>query len=924
MAPKSVKTSSSRTTDILLLETSADSQTPRNLDLTLILKGTPPGPGEYYFYAYFNRVTLIAGKWSHNDIFESEMMPVLNLDDPEVQEMIANTPLVLILRFAGGKGTKELDPLAHPDNRAGASVDLFPLILGEQKTMVTAPLVSVNTGERYADCSVIVRAVSEGTKDNNLVPLMLTMISVHCLPPAKDNTFYVSAIGLNELHEPKAINFNLSLSTENAEKIVFAAVSTAGYAANTAINVHSDDKFIPDDLKCHNKKTCRSFYWNAMKRVLVDPELLYERLSSPFMIEIAGVPRTGKIDIRGRYMGIVDARVLLEPGQMSVTVCSKLVLYNENNTLDNIGPLLDLPPTSAKSARDVDAKITDEFDHSTYAVIRFDLTESLVPKSKLEGLYYMMGFLPPGDANVLSNDTGSDSVQCDPVDAPTIRKEAGALAVHKELSGLACKGMIPMTQGIKRTAANRLLMRVRVMLKSFPPGECSYLDYQDTVTGQHASSRRAVTASFAPQPPPPRLPNKNAASRCRIAGDNRIADIHLETSLKVPNHPSVLISKILRCLEERDDAEAKIYLLEALKILTTNRYLLWIFGGIQFDQGPECSDRAGAALRIAVKGDYSDGTANAIGWAALHTFHHFHGNICAAHVAAKKMRKAFSLPVDWDLIINRWTETSGEEEVYWIPEVISSDNPLLIAAAFFLCLRCFRFSEKLLNCVEQECASYGVGTEYVKTKISPDVYYLRAASLILRRSYSSAMEKIQEAVDKFGPTPKISQMRVTCLACIRKWMWDEECSKALLEAENAGSVLCSSLLFSAALSELKTDPDTALQKAARAHKKNPSGHTSLLLGRIYAALGKQWFAERWLAVAVNTEPLLADGWAMLALLAMYDRNLNKARAMLRTARQAGPVSPDIEKELKRVMEKVGLDQLPDILVANLCLCDHID
>lgn len=921
--PKSQKTAtSSGTTDTqtdILADSSESSPTPRSVSLTLILKGTPSGSEEHNLLAYFNGILILSGKWHNDEVLESESLPLINLKEPIFQTMIANTPLILLLRALGGKPAKDPDPLNHPDNRAGACIDLFPLLIGEQKILITAPLVSVQTGER-TNCSVIVRAISLGKMDDKQVPLVLTMISVHCLPVAKDNTFYISAIGLNEVHNPIAINFNLSLSSANAEKIVFAAVSTAGNAANTAMNVHTKDKFVPNDLQLQDTEQCRSFYWNAIRRVLVDPESLRERLSSPFMIEVAGVPRTGKIDVRGRYMGVVDARVLLEPGQIGVTVCSKLVQYNEANTPDNIGPLLDLPPMSAKaSARDTDPSVVDEFGHTAYAVIRLDLTEAIIPKSKLENLYEIMGFLLPEKTDIPLKKSRSDSVQDDlGIDARTIRKEGGALAVHKELSGLACKGMIPMNQGIKRTAANRLLMRVRSLLKNFPPGDCSYLDYQDTVTGQHAASRRAVTASFAPQTPAPRLPSIAAAARCRIAGDTRIADIHLETCFKVPEYyATALISKVLRLLEDGNEDDAKNHLYEALDSLPRNRYLLWIFGGLEFDR-KEFSYVAGAALRIAVKGEYSDGTANSIGWAALHTFHHYNGNIYAAFVAAMKMRKNFALPVEWDQIIVRWTEANGEEEIYWIPETVSSDNPFLIAAAFFLCLRCYRFSEKLLQCVENGCASRGSNS--IKYQVCPDVYYLRAASLILRHDYNHAMEMIIKAINKFGPTPKMSQMRATCLARIRNW--DNDCDKALLEAERAGSDLCSSLLYSAALSDFKLDPMAALQRAARAHKQNPSGHTALLIGRIYVALDKQWFAERWISAAVNTEPLLADGWAMLALLAMYERNIDKARVMLRTARQAGPVSPDIEIEVSKVMEMVEVDRLPDFLVKHLCFCDH--
>lgn len=899
------------------LDTNDSFATPRSMSLTLVLNGSPPGPGEFNFFAMFNGIIILEARWSDGTVLDAESLHI-DLKDPYFQKAIADKPLLFLLRAVGGKGTKDPDPLSHPENRAGASVDLFPLILGEEEVFITANMVLITTGE-ITDCFVEVRAISLGTKDESIIPLQLTMISAHCLPLAKEGTVYLSAIGLNEVHKPKAINFHMSLSTPKAEKIVWASVNTAGYAANTAMSVPTEDMFIPNDLQPQNTDICRSVYWNAMKRVLVDPNSFFERLSSPFLIEVAGVPRTGKIDIRGRYMGLVDAKVLLEPGQMSVTVCAKLLFFTEANTTEHGGALLELPPVSAKASARETEFILDEYGHNAYAVIRFDLMESLAANSKLAALYETIGYpLPEGPVAPIDHLDTDTAPEESIIDVRRVRKEGGALAVHKELSGLACKGAIPMTQGIKRTAANRLLMRVRAMLKSFPPGECSYIDWQDTVTGQHAASRRAVTASFAPQPPPPRLPGKVAAARCRIAGDTRIADKHIKTNLKVAgSHPRSLISKTLRCLEERNDVDAKNYLIEALNSQSRNRYLLWILGGIEFDQ-EETADIAGAALRIAVKGEYSDGTANAIGWAALHAFHHSKGNVHAAFVAAKKMRKAFSLPTEWNKILERWTDTSGEEEIYWIPGVIASDNPILIAAAFFLCLRCYKLCERLLQCVEQDCAVRG--SVKLKCKICPDVYYLRAASQILRRQFDSAMEMTLEGIKRFGPSPIMAQMRVTCLTCIRNW--DRECDLALREAEKAGSELSPALLYRAALSKFKSDPKVAMQRVARAHKVSPSAYTALLIGRIYVKLGDEWLAERWLAAAVKTEPLLSDGWAMLSLLAMYEKNLDKAKIMLRTARQVGPVSPDIDEEVRKLMDIVQLDQMPDFLVKNICFCEH--
>ncbi|CAH1646278.1 unnamed protein product [Spodoptera littoralis] len=915
------KISASVSTDPTLLIESNDSlHAPRCVSLSMVLQGASHVPGEYHFLALFNGSTLVETKWQDDETIMSITMPI-NINDPHAQTIVANSPLFLLMRITGGKTSKEPDPLIHPDNRYGASVDLFPLLLGEQRILVTSNLVSTSTGE-ISPYSVVVRAISPGLVDETMVPLTMTMISAHCLPTAKDGTVYISAIGLNGIHKPKAMPFNMSLSSAGAQKIVFANVSTGGPAAETAMNVHTDDIFMPSDIKIQEHKNCRHFYWNAMKRVLVDPEQLYARLSSPFTLEVAAVPRFGKVEVRGRYLASVDAKVLLEPGQTGVTICSKLKLFTETNKFESACNLLDLPASSAKaSVREGEHEVLDEYGHNSYIIIRFDLAESLVQKSKLDNLYDIMGFSLPKDANIPKDHSDSDIVGVDTiVDARTISKEAGALAVHKELSALACKGVIQMNQGIKKTAANRLLMRVRAVLKNFPPGNCSYLDWQDTVTAQHAACRRAVTASFAPQPPPLRLPSNIAAARCRIAGDNRIAEIHNETNYKIiGRHPRTLITKTLRCIEEGKNEDAKNYLLEALSGQTRNRYLLWMYGGLQFDGKDEDLVIAGAALRIAVKGDYSDGTANSIGWAALHAFHHVNGNEYAAFVCAKKMRKAFSLPLEWDKILARWTETSGEEEIYWLPTVIATDNPILIAAAFFLCLRCYRFTEALLQCVESDCASSGNYT--FQCEITPDVYYLRAAAMVLERKLEAAMEIIREGINKFGPTPVMSQMRATCMARIRNW--DRDCEIAIHQAENAGSELCSSLLYVASLKSFKLNPMVALQRAARAHRAAPSGHTALLIGRIYATMGKVWLAERWLAAAVNTEPLLADGWAMLAILAMYDLDLNKARVMLRTAKQVGPLSPDIDKELTKVMELVGLEKMSDFLVKNLCLCDYI-
>lgn len=920
MSPKdSKKGSKTPTTDKSSCLSDETFCTPRFVSLSLLLYGEPPG--DWIFLTIFNSSVILEGKWHNGAQFEIEALP-FNLKDPDCQALIAEIPLIFLLRMSAGKTAKELDPLQNLDNRAGATIDLLPLILGEEQIFIKVPLVYTNTGLK-TECSVQVSALTSEPLEEDIgkIPLMITMISAHCLPFAREGTVYLAAVGLDRVTVPISVNFGMSVSTPAATKIVWASASNGGQAANTSFNVHNEDIFTPEGLFPEETDECRNFYWNAMNRVLVDPKLLKTRLPFTFLFELAGVPRLGKIDVRGRYMGFIDAAVLLEQGQLGVTTSTKLLSYNESELPEYTCALLELPPSSAKvSVRESDL-IVDEFGHTAYVVLRFDLAEPLVPKVKVAMLFETIGLVPPDGPVAPVDELDVEPQPEDPViDVRRIRKEGGALAVHKELSGLACRGAVPMNQGIKRTAANRLLMRVRSMLKQFSPGECSYIDWQDTVTGQHAASRRAVTTSFAPQPPPVRPPARYAASRCRMAGDKRIADKHINSNLKYASgHPRSLICKALRCLDQRNDLDAKNYILEGLGAQPRNRFLLWVFGGQEFDKGIEASEMAAAAFRIAVKGDYSDGTANAIGWAALHTLYHLNNNSHAAFVSAKKMRKSFELPIEWKKFIERWIETSGEEEVFWFPAVVSSTNPLLIAAAFFLCLRCYKFSEVLLLCVEKGCATRG-NRFGLQTKLSQDIDYLRAASLVLRRQLDKALDITEKGIKTYGPSAIMSQMHATCLMCIHGW--DGECEKALVEAEKAGAELCSSLLLTAALSSFMSNPKSALQRAARAHKQNPCAHSALMIGRIYAKMGEEGLAERWVAAAVKSEPLLADGWAVLALLAMYEQNLDKARTMLRTAKQVGPVSPDIDEEVKRVMEIVQIEVLPESLVKNLCLCDY--
>ncbi|CAK1552598.1 unnamed protein product [Leptosia nina] len=850
--------------------------TPRETSVSLTLQGETPGPGDWLFLVVFDGQIILEVKWINEVVHFIQALP-LDLKKPNDQSLLASCPLTFLLRAVGGKGVKDPDPLMHIDNRIGGNVDLFPLVLGEEKIMVKTLLYVISTGE-ITTCSVTVHAETNGIIENNRVPLIMTMISAHCLPVAREGTVYLSAIGLNDVHNPPAVNFGMSLSSSSAKKVVWSSISNAAYAANTHFNVPKEDKYIPEDCDPKNGEACTCVYWNSMKRVLVDPIALRERLENgSFLIEIAGVPKQGKIDVRGRYMTFVDVGVLLEPGQYGVTTCANLAYFSENDLPEHVGPLLELPPTSAKiSVRESDM-VTDDFGHTAYIVVRFDLSECLVPKRKIATLYETLGFpVPEGPTGPVDELRAEPAVEDPTIDVKKIRKEGGALAVHKELCGLSCKGTIQMNQSIKRTAANRLLYRTRSMLKQFSPGDCSNIYLQDTITAQHVACRRAVTSSFAPQPPLPRPTSRVAAARSRIACDTRIANEHVEKNLKaLQKHPRPLLC--------------------------------------------DHTEEAHAALRIAAKGDVSDGVTNAISWAALHAFYHYNKNGYAAFIAAKKMRKAYELPREWKKFLQRWVETSGEEEALWLPNVIDISNPLLIASAFFLCLRCYRFSEMLLQCAQKGCAVRGSRLN-LKTVIKEDSYYVQAAAFLLKRKVDNALEVTENGIKKFGPSSMMSQMRATCLMYARGW--DGDCEDSLAEADRAGAEIPPSLLLRAALGGIKTDPEAALQRAARAHKLAPSAYSALAIGRIYMNIGKESLAERWVAAAVNTEPLLADGWAVLALLAMKERNLDKARTMLRTAKQAGPVSPDIKDDVKKAMKIVRLEGLPEMLVKDLCLCEY--
>ncbi|XP_028034606.1 uncharacterized protein LOC114246325 [Bombyx mandarina] len=894
---------------------------PRNISILLQMIGEPPSSGEWILLVFFNGQVVMTTKWYTESVIEIEYFPV-NLNDPDHQLMVADSPIVVILRSVSGKGAKDVDPLLNSDNWAGGNVDLMPFVLGEQEIKVRVPLVLIHNGDR-TNCSVIAHLEARGYSENNRVPLMITLLSVHCLPNAKDGTVYLGAIGLDSLTQ-NVMNFGNSLSFPEAKKIVWADVSNAGQAANTEFEIPNEDIYFPENVITPSKTSeCNRFYWYSMKRVLIDPNLLQERLRFPFYVEMAGVPRFGKIDVRGRFMGFVDAGVLLEPGQFGVTVGAQLMYYNESELPEKVGPLLDLPPASAKaSAREINT-VTDEYGHGAYFVIRFDLFEPLVPKAKMVSLYERIGFPVTDGSTVPVNElTVEPPPEDQTIDVRRIRSEGGALTVHQELSDLACKGTIPMNQGIKRSAANRLLMRVRSLLKQFPAGNCSVIDLQDTVTHQHVACRRAVTASFAPRPPSPRAVSLTLVARCRIAGYRKLAEKHLENNLNVAEQsPAVLLTKVLRLLEEGNNMEAKNFLLRALNVHSKNRYLLWIYGALNFDQGTEGKDLAAAAFRIAVRGDYSDGTGIAIGWAALHSFYHYHQNSYAAFVAAKKMRKSFELAKEWDKFLRRWIDASGEEEIFWIPASVTAANPFILAAAFFLCLRCYSFVNQILVCVERNCVNRGTRFDYT-IEIAPDYYYLQAASLLLRQEYDKAMEITHEGIKRFGPSAILSQINASCLTCSRGW--DGQCESALEEADKAGAQPCPAILLRAALGGMQSEPAVSLQRAARAHKMVPSGYSAFVLARIYNILGEKELAERWAAAAVKSEPLLSDGWAFLALLALHERKIDNAKAMMRTANQVGTVSNDINEALESLKAKINLERTPDFLARNVCYSKQYD
>lgn len=894
--------------------------TPRNIIMNVELEGERiEGPGECIFIVIWNGMVILEEKWQDGIIVENDEIPI-NLRDPATASVIADKPLALVMKLVSGKPSKDADPLLSVDIKAGSNIDMLPLLLGEEQIYVRVAFIYLLTGESTGCYAHVTITAGAGSDERS--PLLLTMISATCLPIAKEGTAYVSSLGLDELLDPIAIPFGMSATALSPNKLTWSSIVPLGYAAASEYNIPSEDLYMPSEMKSEKGQDCICTQWNICKRVLIDMDKFRERLRAPFLIEIAGVPKTGKMEVRGRYIGFVDAGVLLEPGEYGVTVCAKMIYYSEAALPEGLAPLLELPPSSAKPViRDTD-DVMDEKGHTTYIAIRFDVIEYLVPKIIISSLYEVIARDPVEGPSVTTEELYVAPPPEDPsIDVRKIRKECGAQAVHAELSSMACTGTIAMNQSIKKTAANKLLGRIKSMLRQFPPCTATDIDWQDVVSGQHSAARRAVTASFAPQPPPPHVPSHLAAARSRLARDSHLANFVTDAKLKrSPHHPRTFLIKALRLLEERCDSVAREILQKGVGVQPKNKYLLWAFGSLEIDDYPSDDGvvRAIAVFRIAAKSTNNDGTANAIGWAALHTLFHHAGQPHAAFVAARKMRKAYLLPRDWHGFLQRWTDISGEEECLWNPYILDTHNPLLLASAFFLCLRSYKFSNLLLNCCENGCATRGA-TNLLPTHEIVDVYYLRAASYLSRGKVDDALEQTQAGIKRYGPCSKTSQMKATCLLFANGW--DGECDNALTESEKAGAGPSPVLLLQAALGGMKTNPEVALQRAARAHKAAPCAHSALVLGRVYLHIEEDRLAERWAAAAVKLEPNLADAWAFMACIAIRRINIEKARSLLRTAYQVGPISSDIFQELQYLMAIVPAQSLANALVKELCLCD---
>ncbi|CAG9095890.1 unnamed protein product [Plutella xylostella] len=876
----------------------------------------------------FNDQVILETKWEDGVSLNPDVLQ-LDLSQPEDLCLATDTPVILILRtIVASKTPKKYEPMLHPDNKAGANIDILPIVLGQSELTINVPLVFIKTG-KDTGLSLNATVKSEPAIQHDNVLVTLTMLSAHCMPTVKEGTAYLSALALDDLVDPAAVKFGMSQTPSDEDpinKLVWPNASALGHGAKTGYDFPDDDIFMESNLKCSDN--CNNVHWKSVKRLLIDKEALRSRLETHFVIEIAAIPRTGKMELRGRYTGLVDAAVLLQPDQYGVTTSTRLIFYMEENKLPNVGSLLEVrtPQSGKASARSKHSKaetkegfVYDEQGHSAFITMRFDLSEPLVENPNFNSLFEPLDIvIADDDESKLKEELQLEPSPEDPtIDVRRIRKECGALAVHRELSELASRGPMTMNQSIKRTAANRLLSRVRTMVKQFSPEECANIEWQETVTAHHAASRQAVTASFRPQPPRIRQ-SLNGASDAAMAGKKEIAQYYIERNVKLaPNQPRPILAKAIHCLELRHDTEARDLLMQAVKAHPKNRYLLWAFAAQEFNKDEDAAQKATAALTIAVKGDYSDGPTISIAWAALHTVHHYLKNEHAAFVAVREMRKAFELPINWKGFLKKWEESSGIKEVFYMPSSLEVDDPFVLAAAFFLSLRGYALAESLLQCYEQGCSVRGsrLGLEL---NLGPNIYYVRAASLLLRRHHDEALNMVNSGTLRFGPCAILSQIRLACLFAMNGW--DEECETALIEAEKAGAE-CAALLMQAALAGMRSEPAVALQRAARAHKMASNAYTALTVGRVYSKLGERGLAERWAAAAVQLEPLLADGWAFLAGLALYRRDADKARAMLHTAKQAGEISPDLKEKIKTMISIVDARTLSHSLAKELCLCE---
>ncbi|GBP26196.1 hypothetical protein EVAR_74958_1 [Eumeta japonica] len=889
----------------------------RLIEMSLILDGILPT--EHKFLMIMNREVLLDIIWEDQSNLMLQKLPI-NLNNPNIASSLIDTPIVLLLRTIS-KSTKEYDPLLHPDNRAGANIDLLPVVLGEETYSIRVNLISLDTGLRTG-CSVEIFFETSNSMENR-IPLLVTMINASCLPPPpKDDTCYIAAMDFEGLCEPSTVSFGLAASTYDAERIKWTSIDMLGNICNSDYFCTREDFYTPPNIDVNTEKDkCKCEYWNNCRRLLIDSSKLLDRLKSPFFVEIAGIPKKGKIEAREHYMGYADMEVLQQPGEYSVTVCAKLSFFDESELPEHITTLLNLPSVKSKGIPIRESNsVFDLFGHTSYVTIRFDLFEPLVPKLRNSKLYEILGLISCTDEWELIDDFEEVPVEKDrTIDTKRIRTGCDALAVHSELCGITALNST-LNQTTKGTAANRLQTRIKTMLKEFYPGDCNYLDWQDIIRSQHSASRRAVTASFAPQPPQQQLPSLFAAARARLMCDHRIVNIHTKTMLDAaPNHPRSLLINVLRNLE-LFEIQTPLKIINSFLQIQKNRYLLWILGALEFDQRSEENDRSFAAFQISVEKQVnSEALCNVLGWAALHVLHHFNGNHQAAFVAAKKMRKFFELPCDWNGFIRRWYIKSGEEECLWNPNLIATKSPFLIASAFFLCLRTYTFSAQLLECYEMGCDKKGSRLEWTLPD-QIDKCYLQAASLLLRNHAQDALLHVEECIMNNGPVAKLCQMRAMCLVQMRGW--DEECRIAFDTAVKEEAEPSSALLLRAASELLNINFHIALQYAAAAHKMTPCGHSAFIIARIYNKFGEDKLAKRWASAAVRLEMLLSDAWALLAIIAIRENQHDQALALLRTARQAGPINFEIAQEIKNLIALIPSKSTSELLFKNVCLCHY--